>query len=100
MTFFSTVVKEVNSSLPRIQDVVDQLANRSVLRMMRIVGYTAADLAGGCTRCWRPYLGQLQYSSQTTIDTIVNEMYEDDGSPSPGLDKEARDRMEMLSIRQ
>ena len=38
-----------------------------------------------------PIWGNYSIPSQTTIDTIVNEMYEDDGSPSPGLDKMARD---------
>ena len=89
----STVVKEVNSSLPRIQDAfVDQLA-ASVCppNDENCIGYTAADLVKDVLDVGDPIWGNYSIPSQTTIDTIVNEMYEDDGSPSPGLDKMARD---------
>ena len=35
--------------------------------------------------------GGYEIPSQTTIDLVIGEMYEDDGSPTPGLDKLARD---------
>ena len=35
--------------------------------------------------------GSYEIPSQTTIDLVIGEMYEDDGSPTPGLDKLSRD---------
>jgi len=89
----STVVKEVNSSLPRIQDAfVDELvAEICPPNDENCIGNDAGDLVKDILSIADPILGNYSIPSQTTIDTIVNEMYEDDGSPSPGLDKMARD---------
>ena len=89
----STVVKEVNSSLPRIQDAfVDELvAEICPPNDENCIGKTAGDLVKDVLDFGDPIWGNYSIPSQTTIDTIVNEMYEDDGSPSPGLDKMARD---------
>lgn len=89
----STVVKEVNSSLPRIQDAfVDELvAEICPPNDENCIGQTAGDLVKDLLDLGDPIWGNYSIPSQTTIDTIVNEMYEDDGSPSPGLDKMARD---------
>ena len=89
----STVVKEVNSSLPRLQDA---LINEIVSQICPTgeedcVGQTLGELAKDVLDVGDPIWGNYSIPSQTTIDTIVNEMYEDDGSPSPGLDKMARD---------
>ena len=35
--------------------------------------------------------GSYEIPSQPTIDLVIGEMYEDDGTPTPGLDKLARD---------
>ena len=35
--------------------------------------------------------GSYEIPSQTTIDLVIGEMYEDDGTPTPGLDKLSRD---------
>ncbi|MDP6333845.1 MAG: hypothetical protein QF479_04340, partial [Candidatus Poseidoniaceae archaeon] len=35
--------------------------------------------------------GSYEIPSQNTIDLVVGEMYEDDGTATPGLDKLARD---------
>ena len=89
----STVVKEVNSSVPRIQDAfLDQLA-ASVCppNDENCIGYTVAQMAQDALDLGDSIWGNYSIPSQTTIDTIVNEMYEDDGTPSPGLDKMARD---------
>ena len=89
----STVVKEVNSSLPRIQDAfVDELvAEICPPNDENCIGQTAGDLVKDVLDIGDPIWGNYSIPSQTTIDTIVNEMYEDDGSPSPGLDKMSRD---------
>ena len=89
----STVVKEVNSSLPRIQDAfVDELvAEICPPNDENCIGQTAGDLVKDLLDIGDPIWGNYSIPSQTTIDTIVNEMYEDDGTPSPGLDKMARD---------
>ncbi len=89
----STVVKEVNSSLPRIQEAfIDELvAEICPPNDENCIGNDAGDLLKDILSIADPILGNYSIPSQTTIDTIVNEMYEDDGSPSPGLDKMARD---------
>ncbi len=89
----STIVKEVNSSLPRIQDAfVDELVSEICPpNDENCIGQTAGDLVKDVLDFGDPIWGNYSIPSQTTIDTIVNEMYEDDGSPSPGLDKMARD---------
>ncbi|MGB1828072.1 MAG: efflux RND transporter permease subunit [Candidatus Poseidoniaceae archaeon] len=89
----STVVKEVNSSLPRIQDAfVDELvAEICPPNDENCIGQTAGDLVKDLLDFGDPIWGNYSIPSQTTIDTIVNEMYDDDGTPSPGLDKMARD---------
>ncbi|MEC8789335.1 MAG: MMPL family transporter, partial [Candidatus Thermoplasmatota archaeon] len=89
----STVIKEVNSSLPRIQDAfVDELvAEICPPNDENCIGQTAGDLVKDLLDLGDRIWGNYSIPSQTTIDTIVNEMYEDDGTPSPGLDKMARD---------
>tara|TARA_B100000683_G_C12511268_1_gene561038 strand:+ start:14220 stop:17216 length:2997 start_codon:yes stop_codon:yes gene_type:complete len=89
----STVIKEVNSSLPRVQDAfVDELvAEICPPNDENCIGQTAGDLVKDLLDLGDRIWGNYSIPSQTTIDTIVNEMYEDDGSPSPGLDKMARD---------
>ena len=79
----STVIKEVNSSAARVEDAfIDQL-------VAEVCPPNEPDCAA--KDAGDPVLGAYRIPSQTTIDTIVNEMYEDDGTPSPGLDKMARD---------
>jgi len=89
----STVIKEVNSSVPRVQDAfVDELV--SVIcppNDDNCIGQTAGDIVKDVLDLADPIWGNYSIPSQTTIDTIVNEMYEDDGSPSPGLNKLTRD---------
>ena len=91
----STVLKEVNSSAPRVRkafiDQIGQLgcgvqqdeecaSSELTDALNSILDDTTANLEGG-----------YEIPSQTTIDLIINEMYEDDGTPTPGLDKLARD---------
>ena len=89
----STVISEVNSSAVRAEKAfIRELASEAcptddedcILRQ-------AGELAIDALTPLDELIGMYRIPSQTTIDTIVNEMYEDDGSPSPGLDKMARD---------
>ncbi|MDA8725034.1 hypothetical protein N9M40_04335, partial [Candidatus Poseidoniales archaeon] len=91
----STVLKEVNSSAPRVRkafiDQIGQLgcgvqqdddcaSSELTDALNSILDDTTATLEGG-----------YEIPSQQTIDLIISEMYEDDGTPTPGLDKLARD---------
>ena len=90
----STVLKEVNSSAPRIREAIvtevgelgcanenDECASRSLAEEVNDA-FAITDEEFG---------GSYEVPSQTTIDLVIEEMYEDDGSPSSGLDKLARD---------
>ncbi len=88
----STVIKEVNSSAGRIEiALIDQLAAEICNNDPDCIGNDFANTTKELLEVADPILGKYSIPSQTTIDTIVNEMYEDDGEPSPGLDKLARD---------
>ena len=90
----STVLKEVNSSAPRIREAFitelgqlgcglgqdDCQSAQAASSLNELFALTDDQLGGG-----------YEIPSQNTTDLIINEMYEDDGSPSPGLDKLARD---------
>ena len=90
----STVLKEVNSSVPRVREaVVTELGQLGCLsgqddcasaiaasQINEALAITDGAVGGG-----------YEIPSQQTINLIVQEMYEDDGSASPGLDKLARD---------
>ncbi|MCH1537248.1 MAG: MMPL family transporter [Candidatus Poseidonia sp.] len=90
----STVLKEVNSSAPRIREAIvtevgelgcanenDECASRSLAEEVNDA-FAITDEEFG---------GSYEVPSQATIDLVIEEMYEDDGSPSSGLDKLARD---------
>jgi predicted RND superfamily exporter protein len=92
----STVLKEVNSSVPRVREAVvtelgqlgcasgsgqdDCLSAAAASQLNEALALTDGAVGGG-----------YEIPSQQTINLIVQEMYEDDGSASPGLDKLARD---------
>ena len=93
----STVLKEVNSSAPRVRkafiDEIGQLgcsaqnndeddcaSSAFTDALNSILDDTTSQLEGG-----------YEIPSQQTIDLVIGEMYEDDGTPTPGLDKLARD---------
>ena len=90
----STVLKEVNSSAPRIREAIvteigelgcanpnDDCASRSLAEEVNDAFAITDEELGG----------SYEIPSQTTIDLVIGEMYEEDGSPSSGLDKLARD---------
>ncbi|HIF46266.1 MAG TPA: hypothetical protein EYQ73_05670 [Candidatus Poseidoniales archaeon] len=88
----STVIKEVNSSAPRVREaVVTELAKSPCPAGDEdcITEDWGKELNNLLTNT-DEFLGGYAIPSQTTINTIVAEMYEDDGSASPGLDKLAR----------
>ena len=90
----STVLKEVNSSAPRVRKAfIDQIGQLGcgvqqddctsatfTDALNSVLDDTTSELEGG-----------YEIPSQTTIDLVIGEMYEEDGSPTPGLDKFARD---------
>jgi predicted RND superfamily exporter protein len=87
-------LKEVNSSAPRVRKAfIDQIGQLGcgvqqddctsatfTDALNSVLDDTTSELEGG-----------YEIPSQTTIDLVIGEMYEDDGSPTPGLDKLARD---------
>ena len=90
----STVLKEVNSSAPRIREAIvteigelgcanpnDDCASRSLAEEVNDAFAITDEELGG----------SYEIPSQTTIDLVIGEMYEEDGSPSSGLNKLARD---------
>ena len=90
----STVLKEVNSSAPRIREAFitelgqlgcglgqdDCLSAQAASSFNEQLALTDEQFGGG-----------YEIPSQATINLVINEMYEDDGTPTPGLDKLARD---------
>ena len=90
----STVLKEVNSSAPRIREAFitelgqlgcgfgqdDCQSAQAASGLNDLFALTDEQLGGG-----------YEIPSQQTINLVINEMYEEDGSPTPGLDKLARD---------
>ena len=88
----STVLKEVNSSLPRIRDAfITELGRQCPTLQEDLVKMLLHSVLMQVYRLGDDqFAGGYEIPSQTTIDLIINEMYEDDGSPTPGLDKLAR----------
>ena len=89
----STVIKEVNSSAVRAEKAILREAALSVCpdNEPDCAALQAAEALIELQYPLEELVGTYRIPSQTTIDTIVGEMYEDDGSPSAGLDKMARD---------
>jgi predicted RND superfamily exporter protein len=91
----STVLKEVNSSAPRIREAVvtevgelgcsndpdDNCPSREF----------AKELNDAFALTDEQFGGSYEIPSQTTIDLIIGEMYTDEGQPSAGMNKLARD---------
>jgi predicted RND superfamily exporter protein len=90
----STVLKEVNSSAPRVREAfVTELGQLGCLSGQDdcASAVAAGILNDQLALTDAQFGGGYEIPSQQTINLIVQEMYEDDGSPSPGLDKLARD---------
>ncbi|MAR93985.1 MAG: hypothetical protein CMA45_02790 [Euryarchaeota archaeon] len=90
----STVLKEVNSSAPRVREaIITELGQLGCA-----VGQEDCASAGAANQLNdllestdEQFGGSYEIPSQNTIDLVVGEMYEDDGTATPGLDKLARD---------
>ena len=90
----STVLKEVNSSAPRIREAfITELGQLGCgLGQDECQSALAAEALNDVLKLTDEQLGGgYEIPSQNTIDLVINEMYEDDGTPTPGLDKLARD---------
>lgn len=90
----STVLKELNSSAPRVRNAfVTELGQLGCLSGQEDC---ASALAAGILNDQlaltdAQFGGGYEIPSQQTIDLFVEQMYDDDGNPSPGLDKLSRD---------
>ena len=90
----STVIKEVNSSAPRVLEAfVTELGALGCPSGSTddCLSAQVADQTNDALQNTDSLLGEYSIPSQTTINTIIGEMYEDDGTPTPGLDKLSRD---------
>ena len=86
----STVLKEINSSLPRIREAfITQLGQQCPTLDELCEGF-AESVNNAISTGDDQFGGGYEIPTQTTIDLIIGEMYENDGSPTPGLDKLAR----------
>ena len=86
----STVLKEINSSLPRVRDAFITELGRQCPSFQEVCENFAASVKTALAAGDDQFAGGYEIPSQTTIDLVINEMYENDGSPTPGLDKLAR----------
>ena len=86
----STVLKEINSSLPRVRDAFITELGKQCPSGQEVCENFAASVITALSAGDDQFAGGYEIPSQTTIDLIVGEMYENDGSPTPGLDKLAR----------
>jgi len=90
----STVLKEVNSSAPRVREAfITELGQLGCAAGQNDCASAdaAAALNDLIAETDEQLGGSYEIPSQTTIDLVIGEMYEDDGTPTPGLDKLARD---------
>ena len=90
----STVLKEVNSSAPRVREAfITELGQLGCAAGQNDCASAdaAAALNDLIAETDEQLGGSYEIPSQTTIDLVIGEMYEEDGTPTPGLDKLARD---------
>ena len=91
----STVLKEVNSSAPRIREAV--VTEVGELGCSNDPGDNcpsrefAKELNDAFALTDEQFGGSYEIPSQTTIDLVIGEMYTDEGQPSAGMNKLARD---------
>jgi len=91
----STVLKEVNSSAPRIREAVVTEVGELGCSNDPTADCPSRELATEVNEAFaltdEQLGGSYEIPSQTTIDLIIGEMYTDDNEPSAGLNKLARD---------
>ena len=86
----STVLKEINSSLPRIREAFITQLGQQCPALDEVCEGFASSVNNAISAGDDQFAGGYEIPTQTTIDLIIGEMYENDGSPTPGLDKLAR----------
>tara|TARA_B100001564_G_scaffold156291_1_gene131260 strand:+ start:1298 stop:4339 length:3042 start_codon:yes stop_codon:yes gene_type:complete len=91
----STVLKEVNSSAPRIREAVVTEVGELGCSNDPTADCPSRELATEVNEAFaltdEQLGGSYEIPSQTTIDLIIGEMYTDEDEPSAGLNKLARD---------
>ena len=91
----STVLKEVNSSAPRVREAfITELGQSGCAAGQDecATAQAAEALNDLIAQTDEQFGGSYEIPSQQTIDLVVGEMYDDEtGKPTPGLDKLARD---------
>jgi predicted RND superfamily exporter protein len=90
----STLIKEVNSSSARVTQAFIHEVGELGCQGDDDPDCLTRDLASGANSSLEDVYGVMgSYSipSQTTIDQIINNLYDEDGSPTPGMDKLAQD---------
>ena len=91
----STVLKEVNSSAPRIREAIITEVGELGCSNDPTQDCPSRDFAqninDGLATTDDTFGGSYEIPSQTTIDLVVGEMYTDEGEPSAGMNKLARD---------
>lgn len=89
----STVIKEINSSGPRVREAfITELGQLGCAAGQETCASSdAADVMNSALETGDPLLGGTrEIPRQSTINFIMGEMYDDEGEPTPGLDKMAR----------
>lgn len=91
----STVLKEVNSSAPRIREAVVTEVGELGCSNDPTADCPSREFATEVNEAFaltdEQLGGSYEIPSQTTIDLIIGEMYTDEGQPSAGMNKLARD---------
>ena len=90
----STVLKEVNSSAPRIREAFITELGQLGCGLGQddcLSANAASELNDALALTDDQFGGSYEIPSQTTINLVIAEMYEDNGDATPGLDKLARD---------
>lgn len=91
----STVLKEVNSSAPRIREAVVTEVGELGCSNDPTADCPSRELATEVNEAFaltdEQLGGSYEIPSQTTIDLVIGEMYTDENEPSAGLNKLARD---------
>ena len=90
----STVLKEVNSSAPRIREAFITELGQLGCGLGQddcLSANAASELNDALALTDEQFGGGYEIPSQTTINLVIGEMYEENGEATPGLDKLARD---------
>ena len=91
----STVLKEVNSSAPRVREAIVTEVGELGCSSNPDESCPSRDLAAELNNAFAvtddQFGGSYEIPSQTTIDLVIGEMYTNEGQPTAGMNKLARD---------